>query len=192
MRWWIRVHRVPLLLGAVLVSSLVSIGLGPVALIFPSLAGGAPFGTIPVTAIAPLAVSIMLSSCVHRPGVPAVRQVEVLEVGLAVLMIVLTAGTAVAATALGADQSSAAALFRNSITFVGTTLVARPLIGSRHQAIPGVVWLLLTAVFGRTGDGVAVWASVVTTNTAPEYWLVSAVCLALGSIAAAHRIASRR
>lgn len=192
MTWWIRVHRVPLVLGAVLASSLVSIGLGPVALLFPSLAGGAPFGRIPVTAMAPLAVSITLSACLHRPGAPAVRRVEVLEVGLAVVSIVLTAWVAIAATALGADQSAAAALIRNAITFVGATLAARPLIGSRHQAIPGVVWLLLTAVFGRTDDGVAVWASVVTTDTAPEYWLVSAVCLVLGSIAAARRITSRR
>jgi hypothetical protein len=190
MRWWIRVHRVWFVLTAAIALTLLSTASGSFSLVFPSFGGTTPFASIPVAAVLPLLLTIVTSTCLERaPSPAAVRRTDLLQVGCIALVVLLVGVVSMILTVAGADPSAALATVRNTGLFVGLTLLARACSGERHQAVPGVVYLFVAALFGRGTPGhPALWAGVVTTDTDPAYWLPTLVAVTAALVLTGRRL----
>ena len=194
MRWWLRVHRLPLVVVSAVVLTLLSIGSGALSLLFPALGGTTPFASIPVAAVLPLVLAIITTTCLDRASArAAVRRTDLLELGAIALVLVLVVAVSGIALAAGAESSAALATVRNTGTFLGLALVAREWLDARHQSVPGVVYLFLAALFGREAPGhPAAWAGVVTTSSEPEYWVFALVVVLAAVALSVRRVAGQR
>lgn len=194
MRWWLRVHRIAFVSVSAVALTLLSVGSGSLALLFPALGGTTPFASIPVAGVLPLVLAVITSTCLDRTSVrTAVRRTDLMELGADVLVVVLVIAVSGVALWAGAERAAAAATVRNTVSFLGLALVGREWLGTRHQSVPGVVYLFLAALFGREDPGhPAPWAGVVTTSTDPEYSVVALVIVAGAVVVGVRRIARQR
>lgn len=193
MIWWLRVHRTMALLGLTTAVSVLSIGLGPIGMLFPSFGGGAPFVMIPLAAVGPLVLAIATGASISRAPFPApTRRTDLLELSTLLVVIGLVCMIGVVGLALGADSAVSLATIRNTIAFCALAVASRAVLGDRYQSVPGVLYLLVAGLFGRgTPDRPAVWAGVVTTNTELTYWLFVAPIVIVATVVTVGRSARR-
>lgn len=193
MIWWLRVHRTAALLGLTIALTALSVGLGPIGMLFPSFGGGAPFAMIPVAAVCPLVLAIAAGASISRAPFPApTRRTDLLELSTVLLVIGLVCTIGTVGLALGADTAVSLAIIRNTIAFCALAVASRAVLGDRYQSVPGVLYLLVAGLFGRgTPDRPAVWAGVVTTNTELTYWLFVAPIVIVATVVTVGRSARR-
>ncbi|MBT1667368.1 hypothetical protein [Curtobacterium flaccumfaciens] len=184
MIWWLRVHRTVALLGLTTAVTVLSIGLGPIGMLFPSFGGGAPFAMIPVAAVGPLVLAIAAGASISRGPFPApARRTDLLEASTVLVVIGLVCAISTVGLAVGANPAVSLAMIRNTIAFCALAMASRAVLGDRYQSVPGVLYLLVAGLFGRgTPDHPAVWAGVVTTNTELIYWLFVAPILIVAAV----------
>lgn len=191
MIWWLRAHRTMALLGLTSALTVLSIGLGPIGVLFPSFGGGTPFAMIPVAAVGPLVIVIAMSASIsHAPSPAPVRRTDLLEASTVLVVIGLVYAIGTVGLTLGADPAVSLATIRNTIAFCALAVASRALFGDRYQTVPGVLYLLVAGLFGRgTPDRPAVWAGIVTTNTELTYWLFVAPIVIVATVVTVGRSA---
>lgn len=193
MIWWLRVHRTMALLGLTTAVTVLSIGLGPIGMLFPSFGGSAPFAMIPAAAVGPLVLAIAAGTSISRAPFPApARRTDLLELSTVLVVIGLVCTIGGVGLALGADSAVSLATIRNTIAFCALAVACRAVLGDRYQSVPGVLYLLVAGLFGRgTPDRPAVWAGIVTTNAELTYWLFVAPIVIVATVVTVGRSARR-
>lgn len=191
MMWWFRVHRLGWVAMATVVMSLASALLGAVAFLFPSLGAGTSLSTVPLTAVMPLLLSVIVAWSMARGEVHApVRRTQGYEYAVIGSVLAVFGLASVLVVPVGVQVSIALGGFRNMASYLAIAVLFEALFPRRYQLVPAVLYLFLAAVFGRESPGApAWWAWVVTTNPAPAYTLPAVLLVAAACAVAVVRSA---
>lgn len=161
---------------------------------FPSMGTSSPFSSVRLYAIFPLACGIAVSYSLEageRPGyVTAARRISNLDYILIITPIIVTVVVAILSSLLGSVIGSE--LVRNAIGFIGIQMIAAPILGYRLQSLVPVVYVFLSALFGRTySTTVSFWAWPLGDGDL-QYWYLPIFIFILGTLAhfstAPHRV----
>ncbi|SKA85621.1 hypothetical protein SAMN06295879_0793 [Agreia bicolorata] len=192
MIWWLRTHRAPWLAAACIAVALASSSLGTISFLFPRLQGGGPFGSVPLFAVLPLAVSVSLSTFLAEADQPVYRTSSRPRLSydwfFSVAAITLTSGVALLTLSL-AGQGPMETI-RNVVGFVALQWLVAPFVSYRYQAIVPVLYVFLSAVFGRQVGGqgtVALWAWPLAPDGDRTFWILPLIALVAGSIVSLRR-----
>lgn len=192
MTWWLRTHRTLWLAAACIISALGSSLLGGISFLFPSLEGGSPFGSVPLFAVLPLAISITLSTLLSDADQPVYRTAARARLSydwaLSCGAIAVTA--AVSLPALAVTAHGPIETVRNLIGFVGLQWILAPWLSYRYQAAAPVLYVFVSAVFGRAAGAqgsVAAWAWPLAPSADPTFWILPSLLATVGSAIALTR-----
>jgi hypothetical protein len=187
MIWWLRTHRALWLAGVAMASAAASSLLGAIGFLFPALQCSGPFGAVPLFAVLPLAVSIALSTFLAEADQPVYRTAARPRLTYDWLLPATTVAivVAVAVASLVVSAHGPLETIRNIIGFIGLQWIAGSFVTYRYQAAVPVLYVFVSAVFGRiSGDrsAVATWAWPLSPNTEPSFWILPIIFFIAGSV----------
>jgi hypothetical protein len=192
MTWWLRTHRVIWLATACVIGSLASSLFGAASFLFPSLEGGSPFGSVPLFAVLPLAIIITLSTFLAEADQPIYRSVARARLRydwtLSIGVIAVTA--VVSLPLLAVTSHGPVETVRNVIGFVGLQWVLAPVLSYRYQAAAPVLYVFISAVFGRAAGAqgtVGAWAWPLAPSSEASFWILPSLLGVVGSAMALTR-----
>jgi hypothetical protein len=186
MIWWAR-SRFLLLTGlSVLSSAGLAIIAGGAAVPLPSLVA-VMFVPVALSYLAPILPVVFFCYGLSRAQTPlertAVRSIAGFDLGSAALFIAATTVLVVMTSAAGVWPLGGGFL-RNFVGCVGLCLLAAPVVGVRYAGLLPVAVILITALFGTSADGSALWwAWPVAESTSPIAAGAAAIILLLGATA---------
>jgi len=162
MIWHLKSLRcVPSLLIAVAVGAVTAVA-RDIAVIVPSLSQGSPFGALPINAVSPLALLIMIGS-LSANAYPALAKTAVRPLSQMLTTFTLLVMTA----AIVSYISTAAILFgnfsldviRNAVGYLVLFILAARIVGPGLAVVLPSAYVFASAIFGRNGDGgTHIWA----------------------------------
>jgi hypothetical protein len=194
MIWALRTLRAKQALPALIVAAAGSVLLRDLSVLLPSIGTGAPFGSLPFTAITPLIAIVVVGGLQHSAAplmsATSARPLQAMLVGfLLVASVAFVAAYAIAALVFDASWLEVA---RNTSGYIVLLLIGQRILGSRLGTAVPVVYVFLSTVFGRSGDGgIQPWAWEVTPATVPETVLFATIALAASVVAARVPIPNR-
>lgn len=189
MRWWIRSQHPAWAMGIALVGTAVVIA-SPDAfgLPIPSLAGPTGFASIRSHALVAVLITVGTWASVsagHKSAVLAATRAMQLYVLASLCAIVGVCGVLVGAWGIiiGAVSTPTQLLLRDVLGLFGLGMILIPRTGYRFAGIVSTVYVFVSAIFGRTGDGdSALWAWPISDSSDLDFWIPAIVLFVLGGV----------
>lgn len=184
MTWFVRTVYGQFSLPAALILGAASGVLHDLAIAIPVIGPGTPFGDIPVSALAPLALVIVIGT-LQRGASPGEVAAACRGIGRMLLLFgvvacaLFIAGNAAVAAAMG---TSALDIVRNTCGYFALLLIGQTTVGLRLAPMVPALYLFLSTIFGRAPDGSAQpWAWPVVPAHLADLLVAIAIVTALAS-----------
>ena len=184
MIWWMRSHRAGLQLLLCVGAALAAPLLASTGILLPSLGSTGLFVSAPLAVLVVLMIGLASAWAISRNDTAEwrtsgrdLRILAALQSAGPFLLVAIGAAIWVGLHAAPASRLCVAAL-----GICGLQLIGNALIGSRYQAVIPVLYVFISALFGRFfGHGsIAVWAWPIEADPGRATWAVVAATLALG------------
>lgn len=189
MRWWIRSQHPAWAMGIAIVGTVVVIASpDSFGLPIPSLAGPTAFASIRLHALVAVVITVGAWASVsagHKSAVLAATRAMHLYVFASLCAILGICGLLVGLWGIfiGPVSSPAQLLLRDVLGLFGLGLILVPLTGYRFAGIVSTVYVFVSAIFGRTGDGgSALWAWPISDSSDLDFWIAAIVLFVLGAV----------
>lgn len=194
MRWWCASTRMIQLFVTPLVAVSVAFFLANVELLLPAFGTGSPFAGVRIYALLPLMVGVSTSyslAAANRPTyVSAARHTKGLDYALCMIPLAVTMTVSLGFAAAG--WSEAGPMIRNVAGVLGLQMLVGGFIGYRAQSIVPVIYVFMSAIFGREHDATAyAWAWPLGEGGVLKYWFLPLLFLLCGTLAH-FRLTARR
>jgi hypothetical protein len=192
MTWWLTSHRylvaVAVSLGCVALGAL----LGEARLLVPTASGGVPFGELPVFAVLPLLVPIVVGTALdgaeRPPYVVSARRVYRYDVLFSSTFVLIYAAASILVVMVWPELTATLPGLRNLVAFIGLQLVSGWWLPYRYQSSVPTIYVLAAATFGRADQGgVSAWAWPLESSTTPMGFAFAVSLLAVGMMVSLHR-----
>ncbi|MGL4306602.1 MAG: hypothetical protein ACRCSF_10655 [Mycobacteriaceae bacterium] len=168
MIWWYKARAAGRSVVACVIAGVFSILFGELSAPVPVLTGAG--GSSPLIALfIPLLVCVVVSysfsRCDLRTERRAVRKIQYYDVVLCLIMML----TFILIVLIFSGNSIPSSI-RNTIGLVGCTLAFRSLVPADLAAVPAILWTIVSAVLGKSGGEVAIWAWPMAENHVATSW----------------------
>lgn len=181
MIWLARTMDPPFLLLGALLMAVATTALHSVSVAIPVIGPGTPFGELPLRAVGPLMVIVMVGTLQHAaspgPSAAAARPLTTRLLLVGVFAVAVFVGCCLALSAL--VPSNSLDIARNAVGYTALLMAGQAVVGWRFATLVPVLYLFTSTVFGRgPGGSPQPWAWPVSAASPAELVIACAVAIA--------------